>query len=311
MDQNSGFPPGGTPDRPSGDLQPGEQQPAVPPQPPQPQDQQYTPPTTPPSAGYVAPPADYTPPPPGYTQPQPTPPIYPQQGTPPPYPQQPYQQPPGAPPPAQGYGGPPPPGYPPQQGYPQGYQQGMQPPPGYPPPNYGVPPKKSGMPVWGWIAIGLVTVVIVGCVAMFALLGFIGSRVSTITARTFSEISSGLGTTLNEGTLLPMGTVLGFYGNLESGDFDGAHSMLSSEMASRYSADNLRTRWTALTSKVGTVSAGLPGNDSVNGNSASITQELTSTNGQTYTIKVKLTRAGANDLLWQISGADPDLIPSP
>src|SRR5690242_5154797 len=84
-------------------------------------------------------------------------------------------RPPGQPP--YGPGNPPPPsGYPPQPGQPQGYppqQPPGQPPYGYPqqppgyggyPPPYNQPPKKRGMPVWGWIILGVVGLVIVACV---------------------------------------------------------------------------------------------------------------------------------------------------
>lgn len=277
MDQNSGASQSETPNNdPQGKTSPEGQQPGQA----QPQGPYVPPPTYPqPPQGYGYPPQQG--PPPGYQPQGGQPQGYPPQG----YPPQGYPQ------------GTPPPGYVPPQG--QGY-----PPPGYPPPGYGQPVKKSGMPVWGWvlIAVGILGVLLCGLVFVAGLM--FTSRVSS----QFGSVFSSIGSVIEEGGLEPIGVTLDFYSSMESHKYDAAHALLGPQLAEKYSVGDLRAKWEALEKTAGTVNPGFPSADTVNSNNASITQDLTSTNGKTYSVRLKLAKSGAR---WKITEANPDLIPSP
>ncbi len=240
---------------------------------------------------YTPPPA-YNPSPEYSGQGRGQPPGYPQQGqaqaggppsgyTPPGY------NPQGAPP--QGY---PPPGYgPPPPGYP---------PPGYPPPGYGVPVKKSGgIPGWGWALIIVSGLLLIICVGIIAFLTFLGTQVSS----SFSRIGTGLIANFE-----PVVTTTEFYTYLEQHDYEHAHSLLASRLASSNSVSDLRTRWEALESAQPGITSGVPSPGKVTGNTASVTEPLTSSQGKSYTVNLRLQKSGQN---WEITGASPGLIPSP
>lgn len=218
---------------------------------------------------------------------------YPQQGGPPPgYPPQAYPQ--GAPPP--GYA-PPPGGYPPQ-GYP---------PQGYPPQNYGPPPKKSGMPVWGWILITLGILGVLACALVFGSLFFVAKQFSTASPR-LAQVFSSIGSSIETGGLEEIGVVFDFYDKLESHDYQAAHGLLGPQLAEKYTAEGLRTKWEALEKAAGKVTPGLPNTTDTSSDQASITQELTSDQGKNYSVNLKVERLNST---WQITEATPDLIPSP
>jgi hypothetical protein len=160
------------------------------------------------------------------------------------------------------------------------------------------------MPVWGWVLIGLGIFVVLICGLFFAGLAYIGQRASTQLISTFSIIGSGI----DAGELVQTGVVLNFYDNLESRDYDAARELLSPQLAEKYTADNLRTKWEALEKAAGTITPGFPDSTSTGNDQASITQELTSEHGQSYSVKLKVERV---DSTWKITEADPDLIPSP
>ena len=93
------------------------------------------------------------------------------------YPPQPPPQDPNQPPPVSGppYGAPPP-GYPPQApGYPPQFQQQA---PGYPPQFQQQQPPVKRRKKWPWIVGGIVVVMILGCVGVFAVIGFGAKAVS-------------------------------------------------------------------------------------------------------------------------------------
>jgi Flp pilus assembly pilin Flp len=273
MDQNSPPPSGDTPERPMGET-PREGQPP-----------QGQPP------GAYAPPPGYNPPPQGYGGPQ-----------------QPGAPPMGGPPPGYQPQGAPPSGYPPQGYPPPGYQPQGYPPPGppqgYPPPGYGPPKRSGGMPVWAWVIIGLVAVLIIGCVGLIAGLTYLGTKVSS----SFSSIGAEL---LN--SFEPITVASAFYTDLESRDYDSAHGLLSTELASRYSSTDLQTMWQSLESAQGTITPGFPrSNDrpgsSTNRTTASVDQELTSEKGKTYKVTLQMEKSGGT---WLIKDASPGLIPEP
>lgn len=313
MDQNS-MPPGGASDRPldggipnptEGQAQPasaqdaGQSPPAFVPPPPS---SEYTPQGGQPTQAF---PQEAYAPPPGYPQPQQQGYAPPQQGGPPPgYPPQGYQQ---------GYQ---------QQGYPpQGYPQGT-PPPGYAPPpgqppggysrpgytqEYGPQPKKRGMPVWGWVLIGVGGLAVVMCGLMIAFLTYLGAQVSSQVNSTFTRI----GSAIEVGGLVQTGIVYDFYDNMQIRDYEAAHDLLGGDLAGKYTVDDLRARWEALEETAGTVTADFPYTEAVgsqNTTEESIVEELTSEQGETYTIKLKVETSGST---WKITQADPDLIPSP
>lgn len=130
----------------------------------------------------------------------------------------------------------------------------------------------------------------------------------TLLGRQVSNTFSKIGPAIDEGGLGQMGIALDFYGSLESHDYDAAHDLLATQLAEKYTVDQLRTRWEALETASGKVTAGFPDTSSVGDNQGSITEELTTEQGKTYTIKLTVEKT---DLLWKITGADPDLIPSP
>ncbi|MFL5735421.1 MAG: hypothetical protein ACJ78Q_19855 [Chloroflexia bacterium] len=331
MDHNSP-PPGDAPERPAGDTpeQPlGEtplpwqmQQPQQPGQPEQPEQPQQPAPGQ--SAIYSSP--GYNPPRPEDTRQSYPPPAYPQQpGAQPgaPYPGQypgAYQ---GQPPyPGQGQqAGTPPPGYQPQGYPPPGYAQpggtppGGYPPPGppqgYPPPGYGAPPRRSGLPGWAWVLIGLVALLIIGCVGIIAVFGAAVSRISSDS--NFTTTFSRIGVAIQD-SFEPVAAAQEFYSDLESKDFDSAHAILAPDLASRYSAADLESKWQALEGAQGTISpAVLPSGKGTfgtgaNRTTASVEADLSSSNGKTYRITVQLEKAGDT---WLIKDATPALIPEP
>lgn len=158
------------------------------------------------------------------------------------------------------------------------------------------------MPVWAWVLIGLVLVLVIGCVGLIAAAGLFVNKVAT----TFSSVGVDI---LNSFEPLTVSTL--FYTSLESKQYDSAHALLSTDLASKYSTADLQAKWEALEAAQGTVSA-VPvttgGGISSTSNTASIDEQLTSTNGKSYKVTVQLGKTG-ND--WRITGATPDLIPSP
>lgn len=260
--------------------------------PPQPPEQpQYSPP---PDPGYAPPRQEYGP--------QPTQPLQPQQ--PPGYPQptQPTQPPPGYPQqgaPPQGY---PPPGYQPPGYPPQGYPPGA-PPPGYGPARIEAPPKKGGMPVWGWILIGGGALIAVSCVALILFLTYLGQQVSRQMNDVFSQIGSGLG-----GDFSVTGVTTDFYNNLSSGDYDSAYGLLGPPLSTQYTPDDLRTEWEALEKAQGTVTPFFQITSDSDETSATIEQSLFSDQGDSHDVTLTLRKQGAD---WKIVEASPDLIPRP
>jgi hypothetical protein len=173
------------------------------------------------------------------------------------------------------------------------------------------------MPVWGWVLIGIGVFVIIMCIGSFAALTYLGQQVNT----TFSRIGSGLVViedsaspepgfgSDNLSSVFASGAVVIFYSHLESGDYEAAWDLLSSDMQSRYSADDLRTKWEALRESVGDVTAENPNAESATDSMVKISQELSSSSGETYTIRLQLESDGGS--LWLITQADPALIPEP
>src|SRR5438874_787970 len=234
MDQNSQPPSGDAPERPAGER-PWPEQPSQPAQQPEQPPGGYAPP---PGSGYAPPSQPY----PGQGYPQQ--PGYPPGGAPPGRPQDappPGYQPQGYPPPGPGDSQPPGAGgAPPPWNYPP-----PGPPQGYPPPGYGEAPRKSsGMPAWAWVVVSLVVVLIIGCVAVIAALSYVGTRVS----QSFSTIGAGLIESFQ-----PVTVASDFYTDLVTKNYDSAHQLLSSDLAFKYTADDLKAKWEALESAQGKI----------------------------------------------------------
>ena len=295
MDQNS-TPPQGDAPRGAQDNTPPLGQPTQPVE--QPAQQ---PPTQ--AANPYAPPA-------GYGAPQQGP--YPPQGgqatgyTPQPEAPPPNNQPQGTPPPgytAPGYG------YTPstQQGYPQqqaGYPPpGGYPPQGYPPQGYGAPPKKRGLPVWGWILILGTAFIILLCALVVVALTFLGTQVNRgAFNNTFSKFIEGVDPSS------PAGASFQFYSYLSSHNYQAAHDLLGSDLGKQYSVSELQAQWQALESSSGRPVVGLDSSMDQQGDSATVVMPITTTNGRSYKVTLTLQKAGSS---WQITGADPALIPQP
>jgi hypothetical protein len=160
------------------------------------------------------------------------------------------------------------------------------------------------MPTWAWVVIGVVLVLIIGCVGSVFALTYIGTQVAT---KAFSQIGSSLGSDFFV-NIEAIGVVTEFYGDLDTGDYDSAHKLLSSDLASKYSSNDLKTKWEALKSAQGTITPGFPTGDKVDGNTVSMTQTLDSENGKTYDIVLKVEKSGST---WKIREASPGLIPEP
>ena len=265
MNRNSQPPSSDAPERPIGET-------------PQPEQPSQAPP------GGYAPRPGYAPPPQGYAQRGYPPPGYSPSGAPPGQPQ------------GQGY---PPPGYYPPPGTPPGTPQG------YPPSAYSQQQaQKSGIPAWAWVIIGMVLVIVIGCVGVIAALGYGVSQVS----KNFSAIGAGLLESFE-----PVTVAYEFYTDLEAGDYNGAHDLLSPDLAFRYTAADLQTRWQALESAQGKMIPGFPtiaGNPgrAKDGDSVAVNAALSSANGKIYNIALKVQKSGDT---WLIQDAGPDLIPEP
>ncbi|HYP40939.1 MAG TPA: hypothetical protein VEX13_11325 [Chloroflexia bacterium] len=256
MDQNQP-PAGSAPERPQ-DEQPAAGQPPTQPQ----SDLPYGGQPTQPVGDYVPPQQGYQPQPPtGYQQPE-------------------YQP--------QGYApqGAPPPGYVPPGG---------APPPVYPPPGQAMPPaKKGGMPVWGWIVIGVVVFLCLGCTLLsFLLPSMLGRAVTT----SITEDLQGLA---------PSVTASFFYSSLEGHSYDFAQTQLSSKIQGQWSADELREKWVALEDG-GTITSEIV-DASATETDGRVKMKLTSSNGKTYNVDLDLEFV---DDTWEITGASPSLIPNP
>jgi hypothetical protein len=163
------------------------------------------------------------------------------------------------------------------------------------------------MPAWGWVLIGVGIFVILVCGGTIAGLTYLGKQVSN----TFSQIGSSVisGDNGGFGSLITTGTVLSFYDDLNSGNYTTAAEMLSGDLANKYTTGELRTKWEALVAKEGSITTGLPHEESVTGGTSIVTQELTTDSGKSYTIR--LTLKSSESFLWLITDASPALIPEP
>ena len=268
-------------------------------------------------------PSPYTPPPSagGYSQPeggqpeggqpeggQPTLPVY---KPPPPYqpPQGNYPQQPGPPPSYQPQGQQP--GYPPQYqppapgqqpGYPPQYQPQGYPPQGYPPQG-GPPPKKGGVPVWAWVVMGLVGVMVLLCVGTVFLISRAASEVGTSFERAFSEAG------VDFSNIVPVTVASSFYSSLELGNYDEARAVLGSSLARQYTTEELQRQWGALKDVEGNISAGLPSVVEADGDRTTVMVELSSNINNTYDVELVVEEIGSGD--WKIVEANPELIPQP
>ena len=150
----------------------------------------------------------------------------------------------------------------------------------------------------------MVLVLIVGCIGTVVGLTYLGTQVAT---RVYSRVGSELGSDFVT-NLEAISVVTEFYDNLDTGDYDSAYSHLSSDLASKYTANDLKTKWESLESAHTNITPGFPTNDKVEGDTASMTQSLDSQDGKTFDVDVKLEKSGDT---WKISEASPALIPEP
>lgn len=261
--------------------------------------------------------AIYTPPassPQGNQQPQytapPTPPqgyVPPQQGA---YPQQQYGQAPEQG--QQGQQGAYPQQYPPQQYPPQ--QQGQYPPqqyqqypqqgaPPYGQPPYAAPqaqPEKKGTNPLLWVLGGVLLVIVLCVVAVFATLAALGNFVGNAT----------VGFVNSAGGIASAGT---FSTYMSSGQYAQARDMLSGDLANRYTEATLQSRWEALVGKNNTLSVNTDlGNPRQDGDRIVVPWTIEGANGKTYNVDLYITSlSSSNQSVMQIVDARPDLIPSP
>ncbi|HST04724.1 MAG TPA: hypothetical protein VLQ48_08310 [Chloroflexia bacterium] len=241
-----------------------------------------TPPQGNPMPAPTTPISDYTPPQQAQAQPE-----VPQQ------PQQPYAQVPsqgGYPQQQQGGYAPPPQGYPQQQGYPpqQGYPQ--QPYQQYP---VAPPVKKSGVPAWVWIVGGIVLFFVLCFVALYALVFSVGkgitSVVNVVGAAAYAET---------------------FSTDMASGNYQGAHDTLGSNLANRYSVNTLQSKWEALVG-ANTFDSGTMGSPRTSGDNVIIPWTINGANGKTYNVDLYVSNVSSSADSLKIVDAKPDLIPSP
>jgi hypothetical protein len=141
-------------------------------------------------------------------------------------------------------------------------------------------------------------VLIVGCIVIaFSAATFLGTEVN----RTFSRIGTEFG------DFMPMGTVAGFYGSLDQGDYSTARSLLTEDFASQWSADDLRRAWESLEAAEGNILvATLPEISEEQNGVIDARQVLTANNGNTFTVDLTLVES---DGIWLIDDASPSLIP--
>jgi hypothetical protein len=131
------------------------------------------------------------------------------------------------------------------------------------------------------------------------ILSFLGQRVNSV----FSEISTGLG-----GNFSAVAVSMEFYGDLSSHDYASARLLLSPQLRSQYSEDDLRTQWEALEDAEGDTAPLFPTSDSTSDTHATVTQQLISSSGNTFDVEIEVERSGDT---WTIVDAPDGLIPEP
>jgi hypothetical protein len=258
----------------------------------------YVPPQTPtpPSASYGTQPQQ-----PQYDYGQPT------QQAPPNYGQMPPQG--GYAPPQGGYM--PPQGAPPQGGYPQPTQpMGQQPPGGYaqypgaqpygqtpyPPAQAQAAPAKGGVPAIVWILGGVLLTIVLCVVAVFAIVAALGNAVVSA---------------VNTGGALATATKFSTF--MSSGSYQSARDLLSGDIANRYTAATLESKWVALVGEdsVFSVNADL-GTPRQDGNRVIVPWTIEGQNGKQYQVDLYISSlTPSSDAVLQIVDAKPDLIPAP
>lgn len=242
-------------------------------------------------------------PPPGYQPPLQGAPTQPYNQ---PYGQQPYGQPP------QGYGQQPNQGYQQPQGYPPNQYPQQQPGQYQQPPPYSAQPvgqsyapqgyqqtqttttqKKSGVPTFVWVLVGIVVVFVLIC----------GGILLAIRALTNSAADAlqGVGDTFGAGI-----TATAFDLALTTGDFETAHSYLGGDLANRYTTNQLKDKWEALSGD-GSVSTHFGSPKTSNGKTTIVWTVVPP--GKSAEDIVLTMDDSKND--WKIIAAQPDLIPNP
>lgn len=209
------------------------------------------------------------------------------QGYPPSYPQQPQQ---GFQPPAQGYGQPQP-----QQPYPQQPQHPQQPyAPQYPPQQVVVQQKKGPiLPIWLSVTLGILVAFCAICAIGLWVSGAILNRAGTELSKSLDVVSAGL-------------TAVRFDVAISTESYETAHELLGGNLARRYSVQELQRRWEALEGS-GTITS-TTSDATASGSGAQVTWTLTPSEGSEKKVRLTLERSGDE---WKITGADPELIPSP
>jgi|GEM_PF-3417699 len=215
------------------------------------------------------------------------------QGYPPSYPQQPPQQ--GFQTPAQVYGQPGPQQPYPQQPYPQQPQYPQQPyAPQYPPQQVVVQQKKGPiLPIWLSVTLGILVAFCAICVIGLWLLGAVFNRAGTELSKSLDVASAGF-------------TAVGFDVAMSTESYETAHGFLGGNLARQYSVQELQRRWEALEGS-GTITS-TTSEATASGSGAQVTWTLTPSEGSEKKVRLTLEKSGDE---WKITGADPELIPSP
>jgi hypothetical protein len=156
------------------------------------------------------------------------------------------------------------------------------------------PAKKGGMPVWGWIVIGVVVFLCLGCsIAAVVVPGMVGRAVTT----NITENLQGIG---------PSVTATFFYSWLEDHSYELAQAQLSSKIQGQWTTDELQRKWEALEGN-GTITSEVV-DASATETDGRVKVRLTSSNGQTYDVNLDLEYTNET---WEITGGSPSLIPNP
>jgi hypothetical protein len=162
--------------------------------------------------------------------------------------------------------------------------------------------RKSGVPVFVWVIIGIVVAIILLCGGIAVATGlFLNSAANAV--------KSGSGSILNTfGAAASAGL---FDAALTTGNYEEAYSYLGGDLAKRYSAATLQQKWEALGGGANTIQSinsrfGAPRD--VGNNQSSIDWIITPPNKPAVTVVLTLDE-GTND--WKIIDAKPDLIPNP
>jgi hypothetical protein len=151
--------------------------------------------------------------------------------------------------------------------------------------------------VWGWVVFGVVLLSCVSCLVGTFLFVRVVDTASKITAEDITHTFQSFGPSMSASF---------FYSSLESGGYYLAREQLSSEMAGQWTATDLRDMWEAL-GEGGLIEYEVQ-DATMDGNLGTAQVRLKTNRGLIYLVYLDFEN---RDGLWLITGASPDLIPSP